>query len=173
VYTFRNHKRSKHIRITVRPNGTVLVTKPSFVSMRYAEEFVQSKRAWIQAQLKRSKKSINPELSVYTRAHFDTHRKRAQMLLEGKVEQWNRIYRFNFNQIKVKPMLTRWGSCSSKLNLNFNYKLVFLPERMIDYVVVHELCHLKEFNHSVNFWSLVEKTIPSYKEIKKELSKIK
>jgi predicted metal-dependent hydrolase len=173
VYTFRNHKRSKHIRITVRHNGTVLVTKPAYVSRRYAEEFVQSKSDWIQSQLNSRETSTYPELAVHTRAHFLKHKEEARILLGGTVERWNKIYGFYFNDIKVKQMSSRWGSCSSKKNLNFNYKLMFLPEKMIEYVVVHELCHLQEFNHSKQFWKLVERCVPDYKKIKKELSKIK
>ncbi len=64
---------------------------------------------------------------------------------------------------------TKWGSCSKKGNLNFNYKIALMPEKIADYIVVHELCHLKEFNHSRKFWNLVVKIIPDYLEIKKEL----
>jgi len=66
---------------------------------------------------------------------------------------------------------SRWGSCSVSGNLNFNYKLIHLPEDIAEYIVAHELCHLAEFNHSKKFWELVSKTIPDHKLRRKRLKK--
>lgn len=173
MYIFRNYKRSKHIRITVRPDRTILITKPPFVSKRYAELFVRSKERWIQEQLRTYEKNQIFDTGVHSRDHYLLHKERARLLIESKIERWNRIYEYPFKNIRIKNMTTRWGSCSMAGNLNFNYKLLFVPDEVIDYVVVHELCHLKEFNHSKKFWKLVEQTIPQYKKIKKELHKIK
>ena len=75
----------------------------------------------------------------------------------------------NRNKINIKNQKTRWGSCTKSKNLNLNYKIIFLPKKHQDYIIVHEMCHLKEFNHSHKFWSLVSKTLPDYLEIKVEL----
>lgn len=77
----------------------------------------------------------------------------------------------HFNMVRIKNVKTIWGSCSSKKNLNFNFKLFFLPEALIDYVFVHELAHLKHMNHSKDFWSEVEKQIPDYKKRREELKR--
>ena len=77
----------------------------------------------------------------------------------------------HFNMVRIKNVKTIWGSCSSKKNLNFNLKLFFLPEALIDYVFVHELAHLKHMNHSKAFWSEVEKQIPDYKKRREELKR--
>ena len=77
----------------------------------------------------------------------------------------------HFNMVRIKNVKTIWGSCSSKKNLNFNFKLFFLPEALIDYVFVHELAHLKHMNHSKAFWSEVEKQIPDYKKRREELKR--
>ncbi len=69
----------------------------------------------------------------------------------------------------IKNHKTRWGSCSELGNLNFNYKLIFLPDAIVDYIVVHEICHLIEFNHSQDFWRLVARTIPNFRELRHEL----
>ncbi|MFA6463413.1 MAG: M48 family metallopeptidase [Candidatus Paceibacterota bacterium] len=88
-------------------------------------------------------------------------------------KRFNTSYNFTYNSVKIKSTKTRWGSCSSKGNLNFSYKIALLPEHLADYLVVHELCHLGEFNHSENFWNLVEKTIPDFAQRRHELKKIK
>lgn len=77
----------------------------------------------------------------------------------------------HFNMVRIKNVKTIWGSCSSKKNLNFNFKLFFLPEALIDYVFVHELAHLKHMNHSKAFWGEVEKQIPDYKKRREELKR--
>ena len=113
---------------------------------------------------------IRPTLKG-TREDFLKHKKQALELVKTKVVYWNRLYNFKYNNIRIKNTQTRWGSCSGKGNLNFHYKILFLPDRAKDYLVVHELCHLGQMNHSKKFWDLVAKTIPDYKEQKKVLSK--
>ncbi len=93
----------------------------------------------------------------------------ALILARKKVVRFNRIYGIKVNKINIKNQKTRWGSCSRQGNLNFNFKILFLPENLQDYIIVHELCHLQEFNHSKNFWRLVAKTIPHWRQAKKEL----
>jgi len=90
-------------------------------------------------------------------------------LTEERLQYFNKFYGYKWNKIVIRNQKTRWGSCSKKGNLNFNYKIALLPPEALDYIVVHELCHLKEFNHSINFWNLVSKTIPNFKEIRREL----
>lgn len=90
-------------------------------------------------------------------------------LIEHRIDVYNRHYRFDFNDIKLKRMKSRWGSCSRKGNLNFNTKLALLPMHLIDYVIVHELCHLREFNHSRSFWALVAQTMPDAKLLRRQL----
>jgi len=100
------------------------------------------------------------------------NRETARILVENKISYFNKFYKFNINRIAIKNQRRRWGSCSSKANLNFNYKIIFLESQFADYLIVHELCHLKEFNHSKKFWNLVEKTIPDYKTINQRLRKL-
>ncbi len=90
-------------------------------------------------------------------------------LVQKRILYLNQAYLFSYNRISIKNQRTRWGSCSKKGNLNFNYKIALIPERLVDYIVAHELCHLKEFNHSENFWNLLSKTIPNHLELRKEL----
>ena len=84
-------------------------------------------------------------------------------MLQSRVQKYAQEAMLSFKNIRVKKMKSRWGSCSSLGNLNFNIGLSLVPMRILDYVVVHELCHLKELNHSPRFWAEVEKILPSYK----------
>lgn len=90
-------------------------------------------------------------------------------LVRQKVSYYNGFYNFSLGKISVRDQKSRWGSCSRRGNLSFSYKIVFLPEDLANYLVVHELCHLKEFNHSKNFWSLVSQTIPNWVFLRREL----
>ncbi|MGA2418298.1 MAG: M48 family metallopeptidase [Candidatus Staskawiczbacteria bacterium] len=96
-------------------------------------------------------------------------REQARRFIENRINYFNGLYNFKINRIAIKNTTTRWGSCSSKKNLNFNYKIIYLRPALADYLIVHELCHLGEFNHSKRFWALVQKTIPDYIKINKEL----
>ena len=101
--------------------------------------------------------------------HYRQHRVVAEKIIRHKVEQWSALLELEYNRVTIRNQVSRWGSCSRSKNLSFNYKLVFLPEHLLDYVIVHELCHLLELNHSPRFWSLVQKVIPRYKDHKREL----
>ena len=96
-------------------------------------------------------------------------REHARIFVENRIGYFNKFYNFEINRIAIKNTSTRWGSCSSKKNLNFNYKIIYLRPALADYLIVHELCHLGRLNHSKEFWALVSKTIPDYVSINKEL----
>ncbi len=104
--------------------------------------------------------------------HYVVHKEQARNLILNRIEFWNKYYDFSFKRVAIRNQKTCWGSCSSKKNLNFSYMILFLPTVLQDYIIVHELCHLKELNHSKNFWALVSKTIPDYKERKKQLNNV-
>lgn len=103
------------------------------------------------------------------RKHYLEHREPARRLVHKRINQWNQHYCYAFGRVSIKMVKSRWGSCSSHRNLNFNYKIMFLPEHLQDYIIVHELCHLAQMNHSENFWELVRETIPDYKRCISEL----
>jgi len=96
-------------------------------------------------------------------------RQQARDLVQSRLEHFNQHYQLPYNKLFIRNQQTRWGSCSSKGNLNFNYKIIYLPPEAQDYLIVHELAHLKEFNHSERFWSLVGETIADYAFIAKKL----
>src|SRR3989338_8512444 len=105
------------------------------------------------------------------RREYKKHCEQAREFVLKKIESINKIYKFCFKKISIRNQKTRWGSCSKNLNLNFNYKIIFLPERLAEYIIAHELCHLQEFNHSRNFWNLLSTAVPDCRQCRKDLRK--
>lgn len=118
---------------------------------------------------------VSPENSTASiDSLYDWYLKRfAKLFLIKRTNFIAEEYGFVLNRVSIRAQQTKWGSCSSKKNINLNYKLVSLPERLIDYLIIHELCHLKEMNHSSKYWAEVEKILPDYKKLEKELRKYK
>lgn len=99
----------------------------------------------------------------------DWIRNEAKIIIEKRVEQLAKHYGFDFNKVAVRNQSTRWGSCSSQKNLNFNWKLILAPVKVLDYVIIHELAHTVQMNHSKAFWEVVGKCMPEYKFVRKWL----
>jgi len=108
-----------------------------------------------------------------SRINYLNNREKARSFIYKRLEYYSEIYGFKFNRVSIRNQKTRWGSCSKKGNLNFNYRILMLPEYLANYIIVHELCHLKELNHSPKFWNLVAQIMPNYLEIKKELKTLR
>lgn len=102
--------------------------------------------------------------------HYVANKEKAREVVLARLKYFNQFYGFTWNRVAIRNTKTRWGSCSEDKNLNFNYKLLFLPEELRDYVIVHELCHLKELHHRESFWLLVAERLPNYKVLKKSLA---
>jgi len=98
------------------------------------------------------------------------HKETTRVLVSNKLLEFNNHYNVSWKKVAIRNQRSRWGSCSRKGNLNFNFRLLFLPTHLQNYVIVHELCHLVELNHSANFWKRVSETMPNYKEYRLELS---
>lgn len=107
-----------------------------------------------------------------TFAHYQAHKTHARAVINERVRHFADMHAFLYGRITIRNQRRRWGSCSKRGNLNFNYRLIFLPTHLMDYVVVHELCHLREFNHSPAFWKEVESILPEYRSHKKELQQM-
>jgi predicted metal-dependent hydrolase len=168
-YVIRKSKRARGLRISVYCDGSCVVTAPVFLEQSAIEKFVSAKSAWIAKKLREFMPFKPIAKRTQTRAHYRKHKEEARLLAAERLEYFNRFYGFKVGRIAIRKQKSRWGSCSAKGNLNFNYKIALLPPHLSDYVIVHELCHLGEFNHSENFWNLVAKTIPQYKEARMEL----
>lgn len=168
-YTLKVNARARRIKFTIYGGGGLVVTVPRKFNELDLERFMREKADWILRKTQEFK-SIKKTLSRKDERHaFLTHRLTTLEMVRKRLEYFNNIYKFNFEKIRIKSQRTCWGSCSRRKNLNFNYRLAFLPAHVVDYVVVHELCHLGEFNHSRRFWDLVARAIPDYLRIRKEL----
>ncbi len=126
------------------------------------------KFAWLNPVRKRSVRR-RARRTKTSNTHFIIHKETARLLIHERLTHWNSFYQFTYNRVAIRNQGTRWGSCSTKSNLNFNYRLLFLPIELVDYVIVHELCHLKHFNHGHEFWASVAEHIPDYQKRKNEL----
>lgn len=103
---------------------------------------------------------------------YEACKNRARKLVMERLRVYQPIIGVNFARVSIKDLRSGWGSCSSKNNLNFHYKIIFLPIEIADYIIVHELCHLVEMNHSHAFWYLVRQAIPDYRRRTLELRRL-
>ena len=161
----------KTISIKVNNDLTVTVRAPIFTSDKEIGEILKSKEKWISKCIEQIK-SENEELSkndYFTAEEISKLADKALDYIPGRVKYYADIIGVTYGKITIRNQKTRWGSCSSNGNLNFNNRLLFVPEELVDYVVVHELAHRKEMNHSNAFWNVVEKYMPDYKERRKKL----
>jgi len=155
--------RRKTIAIEIREDG-VIVRAPLRTSKREADAFVVKHAEWIQKQRKkvdarRAERESVPRLNDEELAELKA---RALDYIPGRVDHYARLMGLSYGRITLRMQKTRWGSCSAKKNLNFNILLMLAPPEVIDSVIVHELCHLREMNHSPRFYELVRSVYPEY-----------
>ena len=158
--------RRKTISLQITPTGELVVRCPERMKKADVDAFVISKEQWIRKHL--------PDPSVRTLLPFTTAQLQ-EMGREALADLPERVARLaaaagvTYGTITIRNQRTRWGSCSGKGNLNFNCLLMLMPDAVRDYVVVHELCHRKQMNHSALFWAEVERIMPDYREHRKWL----
>jgi len=168
-YKLKRQRGIKSIRLAIYPDGNFVVTAPRWYPLYIINRFVGEKSGWIVDKLKNIDFADISRKKKEEAARYRAAKASALLSVRRRVAFFNRHYNFLCNKITVKNQKTCWGSASSGKNLNFNYKIIDLPEELQDYIIVHELCHLKELNHSQKFWELVGETTPDYKELRKKL----
>lgn len=158
----------KTMAIQVNSDLTVTVRAPRCASSNDIERILREKEPWIRKHMEQmqEKKALyeSEEIAYLTNEEIQELADRALEYIPKRVEYFSRRMGVNYGRITIRNQKTRWGSCSEKGNLNFNCLLMLTPSEVIDYVVVHELCHRKQMNHSKDFWNEVEKVIPNYRE---------
>lgn len=164
----------KTIAIEIKPDLQVLVRAPRRMPKWEIERFVREHEDWILKHLeivrKRNEERKNlPKETKLAPEELKVLVNMAKEAIPKRVAYYAPIVGVTYGRISIRNQKTRWGSCSGKGNLNFNCQLMRMPSEVIDYVVVHELCHRKEMNHSPEFWAEVEKVLPDYKKRRKWL----
>lgn len=169
TYIIKKSKRAKRMRLAVYCDGSIVVTTPLGVNQTIIEKFVANKKQWLIDKINFFKSVDSKAIRTFSEDDYLKYKDEAFKLVLNRIKVFRKKFAFSYNAVNIKNQKTRWGSCSRNNNININYKIIFLPKKQQDYIIVHELCHLKEFNHSRKFWSLVEKIMPDYLEIKNEL----
>ena len=172
-YDLKKSKRAKKLRVAICADTGVVVTKPWFLPQFYVERFLHAKASWI---LQKIDKFNNKQNKIHIprrhRRAYLKYKEQVREFVHQTLQKYNESYNFSYKQVRIKNHKSRWGSCSEDNNLNFSYRIIYLPVHMAEYIVVHELCHLGQLNHSKQYWELVAKSFPDYKEIEKELKTI-
>ncbi len=142
----------------------VIVKAPIQLKEKYVKEFVNKKSKWIYEGLKKNKVKSKTEEKIGQKKI-----ERLTRIVEKTINKYSKVLNVKPNKVRIKNIKYAWGSCSSQRNISISMQLARKEEKVIEYVVLHEMCHLIYMNHSKNFWKLVEEYMPEYKEYKKKL----
>ena len=153
----------KTISVEISREARIIVRAPLKMKVSDIETFLASKSEWIEKHLADMKKKLENAPPRLTKSQLAEIKKLAKEVIPPRVARFSSLMGVEYKGIAFRAQKTRYGSCSSKKNLNFNLAIMLMPEEIIDYVIVHELAHLKEMNHSDRFWREVERILPDYK----------
>ena len=157
------NNRAKRIIISIKPEY-VRVVIPKRQSFKNAQKFVESRLDWI----KTNKQSMNVQFEKKRRLP-EIDRKVARKILCRRIGELAQLHNFVYNRVSIRKQKTRWGSCSTKNNINLNANLLHLPSELIDYVLLHELVHTRVKNHSKDFWDELETVVPNARKVDRKL----
>jgi predicted metal-dependent hydrolase len=172
TYTFKTSKKSRGIRVAISPLGEVRVVASHYFSKDKIDDFLRSKRLWIVCHLNKIKKNPKTVLSKNPDSDYILLKENAREIAKNRLNYFNQYYGFRWKSIMIRNQKTRWGSCSKKGSLSFNFKIALLDSDLCDYIIVHELCHLGELNHGPKFWDLVSRTVPNYVILRKRMGQL-
>ena len=159
----------KTLAIQITAEGSVKVRAPQNCPKSSIDRFLKEKEAWVLKYVDKAKQHPQPSSQPLTAGERNHYNKIARDIFAQKTSYYASIMHVSYGRISIREQKTRWGSCSSKGNLNYNWRLIFAPEEVVDYIVVHELAHRKEMNHSPAFYAIVEAILPNYKACQKWL----
>ena len=154
----------KTLAVQLREDGSVVARAPYGLPEKRIRKFVEEKEGWIrkkQAEMKDRQKNVRR--LCFTPEQRWEYAQKAGETITARVSYYAARMGVSYGKITIREQKTRWGSCSSAGSLNFNWKLILMPKEVLDYVVVHELAHRREMNHSKAFYAVVEAVMPDYK----------
>ena len=156
----------KTLSIQVIDSNTIKVRAPYRMTKKEIQGYIDKNEAWIRDKLEKAKadEAVTENIRGLSELELEELARKACEVIPRRVEHYAPIVGVTYGKITIRNQKTRWGSCSSKGNLNFNVALMRVPLEILDYVVVHELCHRIYLNHSKDFWNEVGKVLPDYKE---------
>jgi len=172
AYELKRRRGQRSIRVSVHPGGRLLVTCGLLLPVVEIERFLFRKQGWIEEAVGKMRAWQPGLLARRDPEDYRLQKKPALTMIEERLVFYNQVYHYRYASVSVKNHRHLWGSCSRQARLNFNYKLIHLPQELADYVIVHELCHLAVFDHSAKFWAEVARTIPDWKKRRSALRKI-
>jgi len=165
---FERSKRAKHLNISVRPYTGVRVAVPRGTSLKTAKGVICSHIGWIQNQLDKMK-HLEIEYEAASKNAVKINRSEARRRLIQRLDQLSKRHGFTYNKVCIRNQKTRWGSCSAKNNISLNFKLVRLPQDLVDYVIMHELVHTRIKNHTKAFWMELNRLVGNAKTLNSRL----
>ena len=165
---FERSKRAKHVKISVKPFKGVRVAVPDGLSFKKAEEFVNTQTGWIQRHLYMMKQ-YEEKSQLASDTLVDIDRSRAKRKLTRRLKYLALKHGFTCNRVFIRNQKTRWGSCSHNNNINLNMKIMRLPKELMDYVILHELTHIRFKNHSNDFWAELNRLVGNGKAMASRL----
>lgn len=157
----------KSLSLQLRPDGTVLVRAPRRTAGRSIDRFVREHWDWVEKQ--REKLAARAQVEKLSEEELAELKKRARRVFLSRCAYYAPVVGVRYERVSIRSQRSKWGSCSGKGNLNFNCLLLLAPPEVLDYVVVHELCHRLEMNHSPRFWAEVQRVLPDYASARKWL----
>lgn len=167
-FTLIRSKR-RTLAIKIERDGSIKVFAPLLYPQEKIEQFVLSKRSWIEKHqteiLKRN------SIKKFSESELIEIKEKAKAVIPKKTQEIAEKYNIKYGKISIRTQRTLWGSCTVKKNLSFNALLILLPEKITEYVIIHELSHTLIMNHSKKFWKNVEKMMPDYKAVRRRLKK--
>ena len=169
VTVIRSNRKTLSLQLK---NGEIIARAPFRMKDKEIYSFIEAKSSWIEknlAKIEEREKQVH-ELQPFSREEIDALSEKARLIIPERVKLYASLIGVTYNRITIRCQRTRWGSCSSKGNLNFNCLLALFPLEVIDSVVVHELCHIKHMNHSPQFYAEIEKVFHDYKRHHKWLN---
>lgn len=165
---FERSNKAKYVNISARPFKGIRVAVPSGVSMERARKIAETKSGWMKAQLYNNKR-LEREYNEFIRHETPMNKDEAKKKIVSRLKELSKKHDIPFNKVFIRTQKTRWGSCSSKKNISLNINIARLPGKLMDYVILHELVHIRHSNHGKKYWQELDRIVGDAKSLDKRL----